>query len=50
MTGKEKFVHRNLLLPVNFLILDEDETPSSLMESYLGVAVDKSSQGLVAYR
>lgn len=47
-TEKEKVVHRNLWLPIDFLNLDEDEILSSLMEIKLGVAANESGQGSVA--
>lgn len=48
LTGKEKVVHRNLLLPVDFLNFNGDDTASCIMESDLGVPADDSGQGSVA--
>lgn len=43
-TGREKIMHRNLLLPVNFLSLDEYEPSSSLMEPDHSAVAEESSQ------
>lgn len=46
-TGKEKVVHRNLLLPVNFLGLDVGESPAFPTDSVRGNENDGDDQGSV---